>query len=190
MVDISVQADIKEATRYLFNVEKRIIPRATNRAINKTAVTVKTKIQRHISQETGLTIGMVKAGIRLIKSNFSTLQAQRLGKGRAKNLLRFVTPGKRSPGAFSNQPGVKANAWREPKVYRGAFIIYGATHGKPIVVARTGKARNKLKGLPGPSIRKEFARQEALNLMDATTKERFRIEFERALTYYLERLPK
>jgi len=190
MIDLSVKADLKAATRYLYDYERRVIPRATNRSINTTARNVQTAINRHIAKETGLKAGEVKAATSITKSTFSTLRAIVKGRRRPYNLFRFLQPRNRSflPGAFANQRGVKANPWRKSRIFKGTFIIRGSGHGRPIVVKRTGRNRYPLKAVYGPSIHSEFNRPAARALMNSTARTRFRINFERDLKYYISRL--
>ena len=188
MVSIDVRADIKETAKMLAHYERVAIPKATNRAINTTLRNVRTKIQRYISERTGLKIGEIKEGIRGQRSTLATLRAELVGHGRAVNLIRFVTPGKRQPGAFRNEPGVRANAWRKARTYHGAFIIRGKGHGKPIVVVRTSRSRQPLRGLSGPSVRAEMGRPAATALMKRTAIERFGINFHHDLKYYTSRI--
>ena len=188
MAILDMRVEIKEATRYLKDYERKVITRATNRAINTTARNVHTEIKRYISKVTGLKVGFVGKCISVHKSSFGTLRAEIVGRGRAVNLIRFVSAGKRAVGAFSKQLGVKANAWRTPRTYHGAFIVRGRGHGRLIVVARTGKTRYPLKGIQGPSIRVEMHRPAATRLMSTTAIKRFHINFDRDLRYYTSRL--
>ena len=183
-----MRVDIEGATKYLKAWERKVIPRATNRALNTTARNVHATIKRYISKITGLKVGFVAAGITIHKSSFATLRAEVVGRGRAVNMIRFVSPGKRAVGAFSKQLGVKANAWRTSRTYHGAFIIRGRGHGRLIVVARTDKTRYPLKGISGPSIRVEMHRPPATRLMVTTAIERFKINFERDVRYYISRI--
>ena len=187
-ITLDMRIDIKEATKYLKDYERKVITRATNRAINTTARNVHTEIKRYISKITGLKVGFVGKGISVHKSSFGTLRAEIVGRGRAVNLIRFVSAGKRAVGAFSKQLGVRANAWRTMKTYHGAFIIRGRGHGRLIVVARTDKTRYPIRGLPGPSVRIEMHRPPARRLMVTTAIERFKINFERDLRYYIQRV--
>jgi hypothetical protein len=187
-MDIDLKIDIKQATAYLTKYERRIIPRATNRALNNTAKNVRTTVSRHIAKRTGLKVAEVNAGVRLVKSNFSTLRALLIGTGRAVNLIRFVSKGKQHPGAFNKGKGVIANAWRSRKVYPGTFIVRGKGHGKPLVMARTSGRRNPLKAIQGPSVRLELVKPHARRLIMVTVIKRFRINIVRDLKYYLSGL--
>ena len=188
MAILDMRVDIKEATKYLKAWERKVIPRATNRALNTTARNVHTTIKRFIARITGLKVGFVGKGITIHKSSFATLRASIVGRGRAVNLRRFVSPAKLAIGGFRKQLGVKANAWRNPRIYKGTFIISGATHGRLIVVRRTTRNRKPLVGVYGPSIRNEMHRPPATRLMVTTAIERFRINFERDLRYYIQRV--
>lgn len=190
MINVNIEADVKAAERKLYGFEKKIIPRAVNRSLNTTARNVQTTITRHIAKQTGLKVGEVKANTYVNKSTFLTLTARVIGRRRPFNLYRFLQPRNRSflPGAFANRPGVKANPWRKSRTFRGAFIIRGRGHGRPIVVTRTSRNRYPLKAVYGPSIHVEFNRPRARRLMFVTARRRFAINFKRDLKYYLQRV--
>ncbi len=187
-VEISLEAEIEGYTKYLTKLQREAIPRSTNSALNKTAGNVRTAIARYIAQETGLKVGEVKREAIIIRSNFRTLRALVIGKGRAVTLRRFISPSKRRVGAFRNQDGVVANPWRRRRVHRGTFLIAGKNHGQVIPVKRAGKGRKQLKALYGPSMRVEFGRPAAVELMRSTARARFKINFEHDLGRNLARL--
>ena len=188
MINVSIEADIKQAAAKLTTVQRRIVPRATNSAINKTVRNVATALNRHISKETGLKIGDIKKGMNIRRSTFTTLSAVITGRGRAVTLRRFVSPGKRVPGAFRKQRGVTANPWRKRRLFPDTFIIWGRNHGQALVAVRKGTARRPIHILKGPSIRQEMNRPASRRLMSATARDRFRVNFERELTYQLSRM--
>jgi len=188
MISVNLEADIKGATAKLTHIQRKIIPRVTNSAVNKTATNVATALNRHISEQTGLKIGDIKKGMSVRRSTFATLSAVITGRGRAVTLRRFVTPGKRKPGSFRKQRGVTANPWRKRRLFPDTFIIWGKAHGQALVAVRKGHARKPIHILKGPSIRREMARPAARHLINTITRERFRINFERDLKHQLSRL--
>jgi hypothetical protein len=186
-LQVDVRADVEAAEKSLFNYERRVIPKATARALNTTARNVKTQGQRDIAKITGLKVGEVGKEIWLSRATWGRLVAIVNSRRRAFNLIRFVAPSKRAIGAFIKAKGVKANPWRRSKVFDGTFIIRGETHGRLVVVARTSSNRYPLKGIYGPSIHIEFNRpamRRALNVLAAT---RFSINFRRDLAYFVAR---
>ncbi len=186
-MQIDVRADIAAAEKRLYQFEKRVIPKATNSALNKTARNVLTQARRRLSQIIGLPQKEIKPYTGYRKSTFLTLRAVVYGRRRAFNMIRFVAPSKRVPGAFAKQKGVRARPWRRPQVLEGAFIIRGRTSGKPIVVTRKGKARFPVKSVYGPSLHVEFNRPAMRRFQSVIARRRFRVNFNRDLKYYISR---
>jgi len=189
MTDIDIRAIVQETEKGLFKYERAAIPKATNRALNRTMGNVQTAIVRKLAEITALKQKEIKPGLKVTKSTFSTLNTKLIAFGRAPNLIRFVVASKQHVGAFKKQLGVRAGAWgSRNKLYKGAFIIRGKGHGKPIVVAREGRERQPLKGLPGPSIRSEFNKPEQRALMERIGRDRFLINFQADLNFYVSRI--
>ena len=187
MIEIDISADIEEAEKQLTKYERVIIPRAISSAINKTKRNLVTKVNQTLSRRTGLLIREIKGAEWEINSSPKTLWSSVTMRRRAFNLRRFVKPGKLAVGAFRKQKGVSANPWRRQRIFDGAFIIRGKTHGKLIVVARTSENRYPLKGLYGPSLHIEFNRPSMRRLMRVVVAQRFRINFERDLNFHVGR---
>ena len=186
-IDISV--DIRNAEKKLFNYERKVIPQAAARSLNTTRRNVKTQAGRRINQITGLQIRRdITPGFWEIKATKWRLSTMLGSRRRPFNLIRFVTPAKQHPGAFDKLPGVKAKAWRKLKIYEGAFIIRGRTHGRPIVVKRTTRRRYPIRGVFGPSLHVEFNRPAMKRFMSVLAKRRFKVNFRRDLRYYVSRV--
>ena len=91
-------------------------------------------------------------------------------KSRYLNLIEF--------GARQTKKGVSAKAWGNRKLYKHAFMGSGRNSGKRLVFGKTrGK---KLKALHGPSLPREFERQNMESLFNKKIKTRFPILFKRA----------
>lgn len=186
-MQIDVRAEIEKAEKGLYRYEKRVIPRATNSSLNKTATNVRTQAHRRLSQIIGLPIKELKPYTGIRRSTLLTLSSQVFGRRRAFNMIKFVVPSKRAPGAFRKQRGVKAKPWRRAQLLEGTFIIRGRTHGRPVVVARKGDERYPLKSIYGPSLHVEFNRPPMRRFMSVLAKRRFRVNFSRDLRYYISR---
>lgn len=187
MIEISIEADVEAATKQLYRYEREIIPKAASSAINKTMTNTITAVNRYISRRTGLKIKELKANQYRIRSSRFTLAAILVNHMRRPvNIIRFVTPGKRQPGAFRKQKGVSANPWKTRRLFEGAFIVMGRS-GKPFVAVRTSRNRSGIRGVHGPSLNKEIVRPGARQVIRATVNDRFRINFERDLNYFLLR---
>lgn len=185
-MNVDVQADIKAATQSLYRFEKRVLPRAINSSLNKTARNVRAQSHREISKKTGLTIKEIKPHSWVLKSTFLTLTAAVYMRRKTVNLIRFVMPSKRNVGAFAKRKGVSANPWRSRRrVHEGAFIM--RLGGNPFVVKRISKNSNKVKALYGPALHVEFDRPTMRIVLSAFARARFRINFIRDLKYYISR---
>jgi hypothetical protein len=187
MVAIRLEADIERATRYLKGIERKVIPRAINRALNRTGTNVRTVVTRHISKETGLTIGKIKQRTTLSRATFSRPVISITAKRSDTNIIEFVTKARRRIGAFDKQGGVTARPWRRPQFFKGAFIVHGKYSNKLIVVGRKKTSRKAARSFFGPSIHREFIKPKAHNLFIATAHERFLINFNRDLKNLLSR---
>ena len=190
MVAIRLEADIDRATRYLEGIERKVIPRAINRALNRTGTNVRTVVTRHISKETGLTIGKLKERTTLSRSTFRRPVISITAKRSDTNIIEFVTKARRRVGAFDKQAGVTARPWRRKQFFRGTFIVHGKYSNKLIVVRRAKGTRKASASIFGPSIHREFIKPRAHTLFVTTARERFLVNFNRDLKYYLSRLKK
>lgn len=188
MIEIDIRVDIERAQRQLMRYERRAIPQATARSINKTLTNVTTAVNRKIAANTGLKIKEIKSGQFRRNASMRFLSASVTQRRRAFNLRRFVRANRLRVGGFAKEPGVRANPWRNSKIFEGAFIIRGRTSGQLVVVARRGKNRYPLKSLYGPSLHVEFNRAPIRRLANVIARRRFRVNFRRDLAYYVSRI--
>lgn len=187
-VPVNIKAEIKDATRFLSRLEKKAVPRAAAQALNRTAKAVNTQVVRAISNETNIKPQRkVRSAISLYKASGLRLEAKLRAWPRRINLVEFVAPSQRQPGAFRKRPGVRAKAWGQSKVYEGSFLGRGRNSGKVLVFARKGQQQYPIKALHGPSIPRTFVQNNMMEIMHRTTRERFRKEFDRALKFGLRR---
>ena len=71
------------------------------------------------------------------------------------------------------------------KLYKHAFIGSGRNSGKQLVFGKTRGDPKKLKALHGPSLPREFERQNMESFFNKKIKTRFPILFKRALDFHL-----
>lgn len=187
-MDIDIRADISRIESQLNTWQRQVIPKATSRALNTTARNVRTAAQRHIAKTTGLKVGEVRDNFHVTRATPRWLSVKIIGRRKPFNLIRFVAPSKRTPGAFRKARGVRANPWRNARTFPGTFIIRSPRSGVPIVVKRKGQARQPIEAVFGPSIHTEFNRRESRRLMTRTARERFRVNFMRDVKFYISRL--
>ena len=88
-------------------------------------------------------------------------------------------------GARQTKKGVSAKAWGKRKLYKHAFIGSGRNSGKQLVFGKTRGNPKKLKALHGPSLPREFHRQDMESLFNKKIKTRFPILFKRALEFQM-----
>lgn len=169
---ISVTVDIKGALRYLERIERDVVPRAAAAAINRTANSTAVEVSRQIARETGIPVREVRQRIKVRRASKDNLTAYVTAYPYSPNVKRF--------NARQTDPGVVASPWRRRRLFPGTFTMPSGA-----VVKRTGKARFPIRGIRGPSVRKEFLRGYALRAMKAKVDERFPIEFERAARQFM-----
>ena len=139
---ITVDTNIKEVTKGLTRIQKRVIPQANSTALNKTMRTAVKEIKKDVAKDTGLKQKDIAERIKVRKSNKITQSTTMQMFGRYFNLIRFK--------ARQFKKGVKAKAWGKLKLYKGAFIAK-APSGQELVFARKGKSRLPIKALAGAS---------------------------------------
>lgn len=177
---IDVKADIKAALRELNRVQREQVPKAAARALNTTASQVQSAAVKELAAETGLKQKDVREVLRRTRATWTNLVAAVIATGRAVNLIRFT---RQTRDAARKGPGVRANAWGKPRVYRGTFI---GNQGRTVFV-RQGEGRLPIKPVHGPSIPREMAREKVKKHLEQTIKTRWPINFARELKYYLSR---
>lgn len=75
MVTVSVQADVKGATRWLNSVQRRQIPFATSKALNDTAFEARKNLQKGIARDLDRPTPFTQKGFRVHRAKKSRLEA-------------------------------------------------------------------------------------------------------------------
>lgn len=208
MIAFNIKDDLKRLTKDLQKQQHKVIPRSTVQAINKTTSKVKSHAVREISKTTAIKQKVVRPRIAIQKASLKRQQGiVDARKGKARNLIEFMSKTHAKPsggiakpqffrrrhaakgkhkGAFRFQ-GVQAKAWGKKKVYDGAFV--GRTsRGRVIVFKRTGKSRDKVTPVSGPSIRRSFISSQLTKSNVSLASVTFDKELSRALKLNLSRL--
>jgi hypothetical protein len=159
-VSMSVQSTIKQVTRNLSAIERKVIPKATVTALNKVGKEVTTVAVKTINARTGLQQKVIREFLDSFKASSRSWVFLLRARRRPFNLIRF--------GARQTKKGVSANAWEGRKVYKGAFI---GNSGRT-VFTRKGKARTPIKSVYGPDMR-VFLEKTNLDAMEKKVGERF-----------------
>ena len=78
---------------------------------------------------------------------------------------------------------MSAKVWGKRKIYRGAFIGGGRNSGKQLVFRQAKDNPKRAVALHGPSLPREFHRQDMEKIFKKKIKTRFPILFKRALEF-------
>ncbi len=194
--DMDVRADVKKVEKMLTASQRKVIPQATARTLNRTASTVRTQARREVARQMGVKQKAIKNQLDIIvKAKRTRLFTQIEATGYALNLIEFVAPSKREPGAFRKKKGVTAKAYGQKKEYKGSFIVKGKGSGKPVVVGRrpdAERAKGKWqspwsKSFYGPSVPKTFIQDKIVMILRKVANVRWRKEFDNNVRYYLRK---
>jgi hypothetical protein len=176
-MEVKVKSNVKEAMRNLRNVQKKYVQKALVTALNKVGAEVVTQAKRELKDTTGLKAGVVGKKIAKDKARRGDEEYTIRIKLRYLNLIEF--------GARQTKKGVSTKAWGKRKLYKHAFIGSGRNSGKQLVFGKTRGNPKKLKALHGPSLPREFHRQDMESLFNKKIKTRFPILFKRALEFQM-----
>ncbi len=176
-MEVKVNSNFKKALRDIGNVPKKYVQKAMVTALNKVGAEVFTQAKRELKDATGLKIGVVAKGLAKDKARRGDETYTIRIKSRYKNVIEF--------GARQTKKGVSAKVWGKRRVYKHAFIASGKNSGKQLVFGKTRGNPKKLKALHGPSLPREFQRQDMESLFNKKIKTRFPILFKRAVEFHL-----
>lgn len=175
-MQISIRSNVKQVTRGLTRVQRKVIPGATVTALNKVRKEAATAAVKVLAKDMGLAQNKIKPAVSETKASLNDPVASIGFSGRALNLIRF--------NARQVKKGVSAKAWGKTRTYKGAFI---ANSGRT-VFTRTTKKRLPIKPLYGPSIPKTFVEGTADKALADKVRDRFPILFKTAIKFMLSKL--
>ena len=176
-MEVKVKSNMKEALRNLGTVHKKYVQKALVTALNKVGAEVVTQAKRELKDATGLKAGTVGKKIAKDKARRGDEEYTIRIKSRYLNLIEF--------GARQTKKSVSAKAWGKRKLYKHAFMGSRRNSGKRLVFGKTRGNPKKLKALHGPSLPREFERQNMESLFNKKIKTRSPILFKRALDFHL-----
>ena len=176
-MEVKVNSNFKKALRDIGNVPRKYVQKAMVTALNKVGTEVFTQAKRELKDATGLKVGVVAKGLAKDKARRGDETYTIRIKSRYKNVIEF--------GARQTKKGVSAKVWGKRRVYKHAFIASGKNSGKQLVFGKTRGNPKKLKALHGPSLPREFQRQDMESLFNKKIKTRFPILFKRAVEFHL-----
>lgn len=115
MLTIDVRADIERAVRSLTEVQRKIVPTAASRALNKTAAQAKTQAAREIRNQYNISTRIIGRHIHLHRATPATLTASVSAEGEKLPIVAF--------GARQTKRGVTAQIKRGARrLIRSAFV--------------------------------------------------------------------
>lgn len=181
LITLNVKSDVARMARNLTSFQQREVPKAVNATVNKVAVTVRKEGNQVISKETGLKVAKLREGIKIIKSNPTTLTAIIKARGKPFNLISF---GAKIKKAKKKPIGVTAKPWNKKRFFKGGFILN--VTGNP-VFKRVGAGKKAIKPMFGPGIVREFIRDKTTIIFNSIARSRFREVFPKELRHRLEK---
>lgn len=170
----SVKSDIDRITKNMTALERKVIPKATNRAMNRTGKTAATRVIRKLSKESGAKQMDIRRRFAfLVRSRPDTLSYLIRIKYGAMPLKDF--------NPRQTKLGVTAKAWGKTKLYRGAFKVDSL--GGHVFTRKTNK-RLPLKKLVGPMPTKIASSHEFQREVVEVIRERLPIEMKANIEFY------
>lgn len=158
-MNVSIQADIREVTRYMRNLKGNAIPRAASRAINDALVTVRAEGAREIKKShPALKIGDIKSHMVVYKATPKRLSGSVETTGKALSLTLYSVGGgrvtKRGTSALTAMMGTQ----RKPVVYQGRKAFRIPAYNNEVFVRKGAKGRG-VRRFRGPSLPGVFRAQ-------------------------------
>lgn len=201
-VEISVRADFKKAKRMLSGMRRVSVRRAAAKALNKVAGTVKTRIKRSISEQINIKQKSVNKKISIKKARRNNLVATIRGTGhgffleeykvkRTKAGVKYTAFGKTTliKSAFKRKD--KPGWWKRipSKTITVKAGVGGRHYGETTYKGPKGSlvGRLPIRRLYGAPIPAAMITKETKKVLNKTVKERWRIEFDRAIRLELRK---
>lgn len=177
-MQISVKSDIKSVMRQLDTVERKVLPMALNRTMNRVGSSANTIVRRHVAKDAGITQKALKSRgfFAHVRSKVRTLTFSIIVKWGAIPLKDF--------NPRQTKRGVTAKAWGTRQVYDGAFIVDSL--GRHVFVRKT-KKRLPIKKLYGPIPSRLASQDSVSDAVGRMIEERLPPEIDRNIEYYARR---
>ena len=176
---IDVEADVEEAKRFLTRTQRKVVPKAAARALNRTLSNVQTVSRRRVAKGVGQKQKTIKGQFRLVKASRNRLIGVLKATGKPTPLIAL-----KNPKQFKK--GVKVTFGGKRQLMKGAFIATMPS-GREGVFRRESKSRLPIRELFGPSVPAWFATREVNKAMEDTAAEKWPSNFARDLDFFLSR---
>ena len=192
-ISINVKADVKALTKGLNKLQRKVIPTATARAINKTAATTRNETARTIASELHLKLPFVRKRFYISKwkqANKTKLATTIDTRRSDTNIAEWTTKSQLTNlKRAQKQGGIKSKAWGgAAKIYKGTFAGKGKNSGKTLVYAVSDKHASGVKAIYGPDLRAWVRRPTSQARIRRVVRRRFRVVFSSELSHALSRI--
>ena len=144
MPKITVRHELKALHKELTKTRRVIVPKAAQRALNRTGEQVQSAAITVVAKDMGIKKKDAKRAIRRTKATKLVKKVEIISRGRPLNLKAF--------GARRTKKGISAAPWGKRRVFRGTWI---GNDGKT-VFKRVGKSRQPIRGVYGPGVAGSF----------------------------------
>lgn len=191
---IEVKDNIKDIKKTLSSLEKKFVPEATVKALNKVGATALSRSKREIRKGLGMTLDQFNKG--------NYLTSRRARKGFEVYEINFArkTVSLYKLGASASKRGVTVKAWGRKQTYEKAFIATMPNSKRDVFVRIGGRRGAKRKVVTGANVGKTYRpelpikllhgpyiptlkrQQKVDEIISKVVQERFGLEFDRALT--------
>lgn len=178
-----IRGDVAAQVRKLGNdMQRKRVPVAAARAINKTLTNVRTEASKQIRQERALKANVVKDALSISRATRSRLIGALYATGRPIPLRDYA--------ARQTKKGVTVSVTRGQRkrvqhAGNAAFIV-NKIGGN--VFAREGKSRLPIKKLYGPSIPATFVKDRVMAAIDRVGRDAWRRRFAEEMQFELSKL--
>ncbi len=164
---------------------KNNLEKATTSAINKAAKTALSRTESFIMETYSIRKKDLNEVVKLIKANVNRNYANVIVKEKAIGLYKF-RPRQTQKGVTASVKRGERKLYRSKDSKRGSFIATMKS-GHEGVYIRKGKEKLPIKELFGPSAIQLFSSDRALDKIQEIFIERFEIELNRELNYWLNK---
>jgi hypothetical protein len=176
---LNVSVDVREADKMLSFTEREALPKATARAINKTASSVQSMAIKLIAKDIGITQKDVRKSLHISKARWTKPEASIFASGKRIPIMALKARQTKAGVTYRSKLGGRG-------AIPGAFIATMKS-GHTSVFKRLTKKRNPMIRLYGPSIPKVFIDAALTKAMEHHAAERFDKVFAHELNHDLVR---
>ncbi len=197
---IEFKDEIKRAKKILKGYQRKVIPRAAVRALNRTAITVRKEAKKELPKQMGIKQAHIRDAFYLTKANLSRMQSIVGVRFKPLALTKFKN-------TRQLKRGVTSKAWGTRKLYPHAFIAQMNSGHKGVYLSARGMGRKGrisnvkysegghryrsakiVKQLYGPSPSRAFAEKEMEKVNNMIARKRFGVVFQQEINFRAKKL--